>query len=621
MMLERSLSDTPSLGDDSRWENVTEMFNARARAVKDSLRDSNLKIPAVKNLTSFTLPSPLADFFHSHQEDGEHSHVAPPLRDRGSSLHLQSSALREKEALPPARPMTKTSAAAHPYFSEALKNLTGDVVIMGGYRGSILRSAKPPFRQQWIPIKVGLNLRRVDLEVGLEPEDEETEGERIIPSGMLKNIGPIDISRRLFKRLRASKHAQEGRLRVWDYGYDWRLSPHLLSRKLVDFLKELPCNAPGVPAHERGATVIAHSLGGLITRHAINQDPSLVSGVVYAGVPQHCVNILGPIRNGDDVLLSSRVLTAQTNFTIRTTFALLPLDGHCFFDRDTKEQYPVDFFNIKDWEENCFSPVISCPLPPLPTSSQSASNAGFLGSVVDTAMSILPSVVGGRRQSAAALASRRVSGSTPANPEQRESGTKTTAHPGDGANTTSSYTLDGATSGGGGGRGNAMAPTMDNKGPDLLGEHDPTTDSVSTHVTIPPAAARAYLIRVLAEVKKFKQELAHNPAHSYPPAAVIFGKSYPTVNGCRVAGREGIKRADAYEDLVFGSGDGVVLARAAMLPEGYEVCRGGVASSERGHLGLLGDLEGVGRCLNAVMAEKKRRRDEMEGKGKGQVEK
>ncbi|RJE16541.1 hypothetical protein PHISCL_11122, partial [Aspergillus sclerotialis] len=74
-----------------------------------------------------------------------------------------------------------------------------------------------------------------------------------------------------------------GDLRVWDYGYDWRLSPHRLAKRLVQYLESLPCNAPDVPREKRGAYVIVHSLGGLIARHAVNQRPELFAGVVYAG--------------------------------------------------------------------------------------------------------------------------------------------------------------------------------------------------------------------------------------------------------------------------------------------------------------------------------------------------
>jgi hypothetical protein len=234
----------------------------------------------------------------------------------------------------------------HPNFYHALEQLEGDVVILGGYRGSVLRSAEPPHRQLWVPVKVGLNLRKVNLEVGIEEDADEHATKNVIPGGMLTHIGPVDIARRLFKRLRSCENARTGKLRVHDFGYDWRLMPSNLSKTLIEFLETLRCNKPGVSKEQRGVTVIAHSLGGLITRHAVNKRPELFKGVVYAGVPNTCVNILGPMRNGDDVLLSSRVLTAQVNFTIRTSYALLPLDGRCFFNKHTREvsqhssQYP-----------------------------------------------------------------------------------------------------------------------------------------------------------------------------------------------------------------------------------------------------------------------------------------
>lgn len=40
--------------------------------------------------------------------------------------------------------------------------------------------------------------------------------------------------------------------------------------------------------------------------------------------------------------------------------------------------------------------------------------------------------------------------------------------------------------------------------------------------------------------------------------------------------------------------------------EGYSVVRGGVVSSDRGHVTLLGDLEAVGRCLVAVLGARRR---------------
>ena len=345
LVTQRTLSRVESLGDDSRFEHVQDQVNSRLKAIKDSWQDSSMKLPSLPNIK---MPNFTSDF----------------IRDRSGSLNKRASVSLPYSTQPngreaaskmetrPVDPMTRqpyssTKAAMadvspgktsnHPNFKRALQHLEGDVVVLGGYRGSILRSADPPHRQLWVPVKVGLNLRKADLQVDFDADGDERARDRIIADGMLTHIGPVDIARRLFKRLRSCKNAQSGKLRVHDYGYDWRLDPSYLSRQLISFLEKLPCNRPGVSKDKNGATVIAHSLGGIITRHAVNARPELFKGVVYAGVPTTCVNILGPMRNGDEVLLSNRVLTAQVNFSIRTSFVLLPLDGRCFFNKQTRE--------------------------------------------------------------------------------------------------------------------------------------------------------------------------------------------------------------------------------------------------------------------------------------------
>jgi len=449
-------------------------------------------------------------------------------------------------------------------MSSVLESLSGDVVILGGYRGSVLRSAESPHRQLWVPVKVGLNMRKVNMEVGLEPEDEEQMENSIFASGMLQNIGPVDISKRLFKKLRECKNAQTGRLRVHDYGYDWRLSPHLLSRKLIAFLEKLPINQRDVPRGDRGALVIAHSLGGLITRHAVNQRPELFSGVLYAGVPQRCINVLGPLRNGDAVLLNEKVLTAQVNFSLRTTFAFLPEDGFCFVDKFTKEEYSVDFYNADDWVKYRLSPCVS--EPPLPSPAKS-STFGSLLSLPDSIPNLPLRVRNNNHQ-------RRRSDSDAS---------------GRGVNTQVAAAAVSA--------GSVPHPSTSSTAS--------TTSSPTTQNPDSQHRCLEYLKRTLNDIKQFRAELAHNPAHQesniYPPLAVIYAKDTPTVYAARVAGREGILGADAYDDLVFRAGDGVVLARESMLPPGYELVRGGRVCTNRGHISLLGDHNAVGKALEAVL--------------------
>ena len=575
LMLRRATSTGSSLGDDSRWENVQDQVNSRMKAIKDSLQDSSLRLPRMPNVSSLNLDTFRPDFTRSRAQSDTKGLMQ--IRDEEATVQARHYTMHREtpqgsQSLGMSNtPRDKKLKSAHSSLEQALEGLTGDVVVMGGYRGSILRSAKPPNRQLWVPIKVGLNIRKVDLEVGLQPEDEINMRDHIYASGMLSHIGPVDMGRRLLKRLRACKNAQNGILRIHDYGYDWRLSPHLLSRRLIEFLERLPSNAAGVSSHEKGAIVLAHSMGGLITRHSVNQRPELFRGVVFAGVPQHCINILGPLRNGDEVLLSSNVLTAQVNFTLRSSFLLLPEDGKCFINKKTKEEYPVNFFDVEDWKRYAWSPCIACALPP----ANPPEAKGLLGSMVDMLPSFPSFTLPGKKQS--------VSRPRDVKFDVEDAANTFSAKVSDVADATAARSLDPQI---------GLSPSSPN-------------NSNGPQSTIPLPDALTYLKRTLDQTIAFKSELTHRPDYAlqnlYPPLAILYATNTPTVAAARVASREGIRCTDAYDDLQFASGDGVCLARAAMLPPGYICAKGGKVKTERGHVGLLGDLEAMGRLLVAVM--------------------
>ncbi|KAI1772512.1 hypothetical protein F4818DRAFT_449532 [Hypoxylon cercidicola] len=549
-MLYHSLSRVSSLGDDDRWNDIREQKNSRLKAITDSWDRPSFKMPQLPNLPNI-IPAPLKRNSFLGFDQSDSSLTATP---RTSTFELG--------------PSTRDDNLSD--LDRALELLTGDIVILGGYRGSILRSTKTN-RQVWVPVKVGLNIRKVNLEVGLDPEDEERMEESIYASGMLKNIGPVDISKRLFKRLRECENARTGKLRVWDYGYDWRLSPHILSRKLISFLEQLPSNQGQTSPEERGAMVIAHSLGGLITRHAVNQRPELFSGVIYAGTPQRCINILGPLRNGDAVLFNEKVLTAQVNFSLRTTFVFLPEDGFCFINKNTGEEYPVDFYDPKEWVKYCWSPCIETALPAY------KSRSGALSSLRELSER-LPGPLRSRGNSAASESrspTRNVIAETVRKVEVANDRT--------------------------------LAPQMGTLGDSSAAAQQQRQEQQQHLERDAGARSRnlAYLTRTLAETKRFRAETQHRAAHTranaYPPLAVMYGKEVPTVWGAHVSSREQIACADAYDDLVFRSGDGVVLAREAMLPPGYELVRDGRVRTDRGHITMLGDLDAVGRALAAVV--------------------
>ncbi|KAJ4373425.1 hypothetical protein N0V85_009074 [Neurospora sp. IMI 360204] len=129
-LLYQSLTRVSSLGDDERFADVREQVNTRIKAIIDSFEPS-FKLPQLPKSTSFTrlmavsrgrlteagITSPLKKVVpsasDSHGTDGTRSVPGP-------SSH---------------RPSRET---VHP-LDAILETLTGDIVVMGGYRGSILR--------------------------------------------------------------------------------------------------------------------------------------------------------------------------------------------------------------------------------------------------------------------------------------------------------------------------------------------------------------------------------------------------------------------------------------------------------------------------------------------------
>lgn len=423
----------------------------------------------------------------------------------------------------------------------------GDVIIMGGYRGSILRDSQSK-RRVWIPIRVGLNIRKIDLTVGLEDEDEYEMEKYIYPDGMLTHIGPVDVSRKLMRKLSSQPNC-----RLIEFGYDWRLSPDISSDKLTKLIKSLHKQNRNNPNY-KGPLIIAHSMGGLIAHHAMQSNPKLIRGIIYAGSPSSCPNILGPLRYGDSVLLSSKVLTAQINFLMRSSFVFLPLNGRCFVDRnDSSKRYDLDFFDVNTWIEYGFSPCVNKSLEIRRT--QTNSRPPPIQPPPDEAQE--------RQQPPIAKANDYI-GRQPGGSESQSSGTIQTRK---------------------------RADTFNSPNPELIKYED----------------AVEYLDRALKRTKKFLHELEYdeNKRNDYPPLAVVYGYAVPTLRGARVEGLQGIKDGD-YSDLVFGAGDGVVYQKSLLPADiGFDIVA--KVPSQRGHVSLLNDTDGVGKALKAILDEEKNR--------------
>lgn len=456
--------------------------------------------------------------------------------------------------------------------------IEGNIVIMGGYRGSILRDAKSR-KRVWIPIKAGFNLRKINLLLGPTKEDELNASKYIIPDGVLKNIGPIDICRRLIKRLSSNPNAN-----VVEFGYDWRLSGPVLSQNLINELQRIH-DETGKPS-----LIIAHSMGGLITHGALQQRPDLFRSIVYVGSPSECLNILGPIRFGDSVILSDKILTYETNFMMRSSFLFLPLHGSVFINRDTHDPYDLDLFDPEVWVKYNLNPLVL-------EKRRQLERRKLAGGSPTLTKASLADMTTKNNESLAYLSRSLTINSTSDSTHsffnislklRKTSSTLTRFR-----SPTSPYFPE--------------TETFDN---DLDSTSEPEIGPKSLPYSFSFTESYNYLAETLAATKEFLSglEFKEELADKYPPMAIVYGNTVPSVRFSVVRHRQDIKDGNYYE-FYYGHGDGVVNLKF-LMPEkknfnkydpktgrGYIV---GKFVSDCGHVSLMTDFKAMGMALSAV---------------------
>lgn len=457
-----------------------------------------------------------------------------------------------------------------PHYEQVFHDLTGNIVLLGGYRGLVLRDATT-HKRVWVPLTAGLKLRRVNLLLGPLDEDELRAGETIVADGVLKNVGPIDICKKLLKKL------NNGKTNVHEFGYDWRLSGDLISARLIKFLEQLK-RETGEPT-----IVIGHLMGGIMAHGAVQQRPDLFRGILYVGAPLECLNILGPIRYGDNVIMSDKVLTFETNFMMRSSFNFLPPSGRLFCNLETNEYYDLDYFDPETWVEYNLNPLVAKKrrdreqrhklLPgTLPQS---------LGTI--QLLSTMPLLL-------TMLSAERKDG---------HFGMLLLSHALKIAKRKTSLSL--------------LLLSLSPQGATPAESDEEDEEEAKYHYSF--SESYDYLCRTLKRTKKYMDGLQWDPAleDKYPPMAVVYGNKVPSVRGLNVQSKQDIKDGNYYE-FFYGHGDGVIHQKW-LLPERkgfrfYDEATGtgeivGKFPSDCGHVDLMTDFKTMGEGLHAIIAAEK----------------
>ena len=479
--------------------------NAGKTAMLDTLRasitnwSSLASVPSIASLLPTIGP-------HTHAHDGAHD-------DDDSD---------ESEAGADEPPHSPTSAAP----PDAIDRLTGNVVMIGGYRGSILRDAHSG-KRLWFSLKIAFGVHKPDLSIGLAEEDELRTEETIVPGKMLTTLlGFLDSGRSLARRIKARQYAtaaahdgpagggpgeaHAGRaVELHSFGYDWRRNLDLSSAKLLDKLAALKAQSA------EGATVFAHSMGGLVVLHALATapDPTVFKAVVFAGVPLNgCINILGPLRLGDGDISSPAVA-----FSCRSCFYFLPYDRRCF-ERKDGARLDLDLHDPAVWSEYGLSPVMEGVLDPDGPAKVEKRE---------------------RARKAMALSKARAWLGVGGLPVPGELGMDEPAHE----------------------HGRAAAPGA-GAGLEAQASHPEPTAVDRTS----DAAIVDYFNTTIARVHRFHADIADGfdeaklAAGLYPPIALIAADNAPTVRGAITSSLEKVKRPhkNPFNKFLFADGDGVV---------------------------------------------------------------
>ncbi|SPO32251.1 uncharacterized protein UTRI_02808 [Ustilago trichophora] len=583
---------------------------------------------------------------------------------------------------PEAIPSVKKDTGNPDYF----KNLSGNVVILGGYRGSVLRDAETNM-MMWIPIKVGVGLRRPTLELGLSIEAEDRSEDLVYSSDMCTHIGKlVDMGKRLEERVAGRRHAK-----VYSWGYDWRLSLARSSRRLITFLEELydhsadPTTGNG---KKRGAKVIAHSMGGLVALHALAtcSNPRIFEGLVFASTPfRGTPNILGPFRFGDSALFNDTICSPRATFSFRSSFYLLPTDGRCFevpvlkeadeeeeelTETDKRERFrDVNFLQPDVWDELGLSPCLEIgrrrQVAALTRKGYAEGKNSMSVRDIDTNdRAALESEASQVAQSNSTSADTNLDSASP----QGQSSNKS-------ANGLSMGLMEGLTDGT-----DAPISSQADLGPapeeqeqlqpqnrQGAARNDPR-DSISETAFDNldyPTQSWLYLERTLSEVRQFWRDIEagfdanKHQDGSYPPLMLMVSGRTPSVRGALVgvsttavdnndgddAGWKDDVRAGDYSRMTYGAGDGVITRRSATTlpgqwskllvkrteaeslpqelwgkgapfksnankPPGKARLKldkykmkfdgQGIVESAHRHVTLLSDVDGIGKCLEAV---------------------
>jgi pimeloyl-ACP methyl ester carboxylesterase len=226
------------------------------------------------------------------------------------------------------------------------------MIFIHGIKGSLLADEKENI--VWLNGSQGLGISAPKLSLPMNWNGDIQEKDSIRSVGILSDVKVIPF---LLEEKIYSPWLQSGKDlysdQFYSFHYDWRrdnLESVSSFESFVDKIRKENTDA--------NITVVAHSMGGLITLVLFNKRPELFQKIVFVGVPFYGgIGFLEDLHVGIPTGLNSKILTQEILFTMPSVYTLFPIEtkDHIIAEDLSGTPIEIDFYSADAWKKNKFS--------------------------------------------------------------------------------------------------------------------------------------------------------------------------------------------------------------------------------------------------------------------------
>ncbi|KAI9591770.1 Alpha/Beta hydrolase protein [Syncephalis fuscata] len=236
--------------------------------------------------------------------------------------------------------------------TQTFDKLSGDIIVIHGFAGSKLVDTRQNNKEYWITQELLDDKIHPPMHLPITTRDNEPDP--IITDGYLTNKTYIEYYSSFINGIEDAARVSNGRFRVHLFDYDFRRNNIDTIAKFIHYVEDIYRRR-----ERRAVTVIAHSMGGIITLNAVHKRPELFKAAIFAGSPFNgSITALQAKLNGTPVGRNTECFTAETHFQLQSSFSFFPFDSTGLVKPDGSDWH-INYYDANEWLRYKLSPVLS----------------------------------------------------------------------------------------------------------------------------------------------------------------------------------------------------------------------------------------------------------------------